>query len=161
STPAGSEKSRIGSVPAAATSPTMNALLVSSRASQPVATCCIHVPTSEIVCPNQNSLKFRCLARVRNGFALRTAVPISSEDRGSRAFIVGAGAANGVLRVDSNVDSLHVESPRSLLHSGGSDAISYLHKVQPRDGRRRRSPVAARQPGRLSPPVGIRRRDEV
>ncbi len=80
STPAGSENSRIGSEPSAATSPTMYALLVSSSASHPVAIDCIHVPTREIVWPNQNSRKFRCRARVRNGFAERTAVPIADKD---------------------------------------------------------------------------------
>ena len=36
-----------------------NALFVSSSASQPCATVCIHVPISETVCPIQNSRKFR------------------------------------------------------------------------------------------------------
>ena len=36
----------------------------------------LDTPPSEIVCPNQNSRKFRCRPNVRNGFAERTAVPI-------------------------------------------------------------------------------------
>ena len=34
----------------------------------PSATCCIHVPISEPVCPNQKIRKFRCLMSTENGF---------------------------------------------------------------------------------------------
>lgn len=70
-TPAQSVTKKMGSEPAAATTPTMNALSDSCRASQPCATCCIHVPMSETVCPIQKSRKFRCAWRTRNGFSDR------------------------------------------------------------------------------------------
>jgi hypothetical protein len=72
-TPAGKEKSRIGIDPAKATRPTRKALSVSWSASQPCAIDCIHVPTSDSVCPIQKRRKFRWVARTRNGLRERPA----------------------------------------------------------------------------------------
>src|SRR5687768_14849010 len=67
STPACSEKMRIGSAPEATTIPTTKALSDNSSANQPSAMDCIHEPTSDIVCPIQNARKFRCVMSTRNG----------------------------------------------------------------------------------------------
>ena len=69
--PAGSESSSTGSDPIDVTSPTRNALFVSSSASHPCAIDCIHVPMSDSVWPVQNRRKFRCVTSVRNGLIER------------------------------------------------------------------------------------------
>ena len=53
--PAGSDSTRMGMEPIAATSPTRKALFESSSASQPCAIDCIQVPMSDSVCPVQKS----------------------------------------------------------------------------------------------------------
>src|SRR6185312_11168591 len=67
-TPAYNVSSNTGSDPAAATTPTMNALFVSCSANQPVATDSIHVPITDPVCPNQNNRELRCTINTRIGF---------------------------------------------------------------------------------------------
>src|SRR3954467_14374065 len=71
STPPYSESSSTGKLPAALTTPTRNALLVSSSASQPCPTVCIQVPMSDTVCPVQNILKLRWTCSVLNGLTER------------------------------------------------------------------------------------------
>src|SRR5450756_3090201 len=51
----------------------MNALLVSSSASHPCPTCCIHVPISETVWPIQKRRKFRWTWSALNGLMDRLA----------------------------------------------------------------------------------------
>ena len=55
STPPNRPKTMTGTNCAAATTPSQNASLVSSRTSQAWATCCIHVPISEMSWPPKNS----------------------------------------------------------------------------------------------------------
>src|SRR5262245_8453398 len=78
-TPPCRENRRTGRLAADATSPTRKELFDSSRASQPVAMACIHVPISDTVWPTQNSRKLRCRS-VRNGFAITRADNL--DDRG-------------------------------------------------------------------------------
>ena len=70
---------------AVATSPTRNALFVSSSASQPCAIVCIHVPISESVWPIQKRRKFRCRRTTRNGLIVGGAVTIVNIDRRAMA----------------------------------------------------------------------------
>jgi hypothetical protein len=81
-TPAWREKRMTGTEAVAATSPTTNALSLSSSASHPRAMDCIQVPISEIVCPLQKMRKFRCCARTRKGLRER---PGAGMGRGSEA----------------------------------------------------------------------------
>ena len=79
STPACIENSTTGSEPAETTSPTRNALFVSSSASHPWAMLCIQLPTSDSVCPSQNTRKFRWRTRTLNGLTLATCEGLRAE----------------------------------------------------------------------------------
>src|SRR6185503_5209552 len=91
---------------------------------------------SESVWPDQKSRKLRWRS-ARNGFSV-------------------GGIAKAIYRVPRDI-------PRAgayALEGGFAHAIPHVHEVQPGDGRRGRSPVAARQARRLSPAVRVRRRQE-
>jgi hypothetical protein len=56
---------RIGADAAVPASPRKKGEFVNSYTSHPWAAWCIQVPVSDIICPNQNSLKFLCLSAAK------------------------------------------------------------------------------------------------
>ena len=116
-------------IPIDATSPTRNALLESSSASQPCAMDCIHVPISDSVCPVQNNRKFRCANSVRNGLS----------DRARRAATDRVGwrrKCTGATRVAYAILT-HCDTPRGAPRSGARFST---------DGARRRWYIAGGPP---------------